>query len=472
MKKQNLIPDANKKNTTTEGAAPKKMSFGRKIRLWQLKITDFIAHDIWHIKRAKKNHFSISLLKSITLVMTRFTQQQQAQKAAALAFNSVLAIVPMLAIIIGIAKGFGVQKVISEVLQKYGPMHGGDWEQLNAFAENTLNYANSGLFVGLGLVILLYTVYNLLTNIEINFNAIWDVAQGRSVKQRLFTFFSLLLLLPILLIAASGLTITMNALSTPIFKESILLGTTTSVLLKLIPFVILIFTFTAIFMILPNTRVRFWPALLGGSIAGVAFQVFQMLYVGGVMWVSRYSAIYGSFASFFLLLLWMQLAWQIILLSMTLTFVVQNIDNYYYFREVDNISRRYFDFAVLVVMHKVIGRFHDVHNNRPYTYKTLSKESGIPERLIRRIVKELIRQKMLVEVIYGRVRKAGYFIPAGSTERFTDGYILQMIDCDGSEDFSLDRKNEYAQEWHTVLRSRSGFSDLITTENETAHSPS
>lgn len=457
--KKAKTPLVQRDDKAADSRRKKKMAYTRRIRLWVLKAVHFIERDIWRLSKEQKPSFFVSMLKVLTITIMSYPTDKIAQKASALAYSTVVAIIPLLAVIIGIAKGFGVQGFIANFFEQYGPMHEDEWKNVYAFIENTLNYTNSGLFVGVGLITLFYTVYSLLSTVEVNLNEVWEVPRDRSVKQQIIAYFSILLLVPIMMVAAGGITLAMSALRTTFLGEGIILSTTTAILLKLLPFAILIFTFTGLFMALPNTKVRFAPAFIAGTIAGVAFQLFQLLYVSGVVWASRYNAIYGSFATFFLLLLWMQLTWLIMLFCAKLAYVIQNIDSFFYFKEVENVSRRYSDFVTIVVASKIVECFLDPDTNKPYTAQTLAEDCAIPIRMVHKILEQLLRLGVIVEVLSGRKREGGYYLPAGDPERITAGYIYQLLDKKGREDFDIDKVGRFRAEWKTTLASRKGFKE-------------
>lgn len=436
-----------------------RTSISRRIKRRIIKVSRFLTKGLWRTEKKSKRHFWHSTLKVLAISGGSYLRDNISQKASALAYSTVIAIVPLLAIIVGIAKGFGVQDYIARFLLQYSPMNEDEFSTVNNYIENTLSYANSGLFVGVGLLLLLYTVYNLLLTVEVNLNDIWEVPHERSIGMQIITYFGLLLLLPVLMVSAGGLTIAMNAMQIPWIKESMLLSTTSSVLLKLLPFCIIIIAFTALFMIMPNTKVKMMPALVAGIIAGTCFQLFQMLYVAGVMWVARYNAIYGSVASIFLLMLWMQLTWQIMLICAKMAYVIQHIDTYYFYKESESVSRRHYDFATLVILSSIVKRFvENDEKNEPYTVDTLSQECNIPLRLTDRIIKDLLKLGFIEEVVRGKKRVAGYYIPAGDPQNITVGELFARVDRQGTEDFRTDKKKRFFAEWSATLLTRQGLS--------------
>ena len=186
-------------------------------------------------------------MRVLVVSVRGYTRDNIARRAASLAYRSILAIVPLLAILIGVAKGFGLQERFASALEEIGPMHRQEWESIYTFVENTLEYANGGLFMGIGLISLLYMVYNLLFDIEQNLNQVWGISSNRAVKSRIVIYLGLLLILPILMVTASGLTLTMRTLTSTFLGDYLILGGTASFMLKLVPFILIILAFTGCF---------------------------------------------------------------------------------------------------------------------------------------------------------------------------------------------------------------------------------
>ena len=169
---------------------------------------------------------------------------------------------------------------------------------------------------------LLWTVINLITNIEITFNRIWQIKKARSMYRKITDYFSMFLLMPILIVISGGLSIFMST-TLKYIEDFVLLAPILKFLIRLIPFALTWFMFTGLYIYMPNTKVKFKHALIAGVLAGTAHQAFQFLYISGQLWVSRYNAIYGSFAALPLFLLWLQISWTICLFGAELTYAGQ-----------------------------------------------------------------------------------------------------------------------------------------------------
>ena len=311
------------------------------------------------------------------------------------------------------------------------------------------------------MIFLLYTVFNLLSTIENVFNRIWETTKGRTFKDKVTSYFTMIFLLPVMITVSSGITLTMTTIQNSFMKDFVILGSMTTFLLKLVPFVLIVFTFVAIFMALPNVKVRFVPALLSGLLAGASFHLFQMLYINGMLWISTYNAIYGGFAAFPLLLLWMQLTWIITLFCAKLCYAIQNVNKFTYEKEVTRVSRRYSDFLTVLIMAHIVQRFVDPKHLAPYTVEQLADQCRIPVKLTTMIIRQLLALRLIVEVKNTKQSKTGNYYPAVDPETLSVGSLIARLDSFGSENFKVD-KNKYMKEWDLTIASREALVDGST----------
>jgi len=309
-----------------------------------------------------------------------------------------------------------------------------------------LEYAKSGIFIGVGLVLLIYTAISLLSSIENNFNTIWGIKKGRSYFRQFTDYLALLIITPVFLICNAGLSIFLSSAT-----EAYIIGTFIGPVIKVVPFVITILLFTLIYIYIPNTKVKFNGALLAGVVVGTAFQIFQMLYINGQIWISKYNAIYGSFAALPLLLLWLQLSWFLCLFGVELSFAYQNVSKYNFEHETKNISRRYGDFVLLLITSLIAKRFEK--GASPYTADELSLTYEIPTRLTVDSLFFLQEAGIIVETPTKDALVPAY-IPALDINRITVGYLFDKIDRHGSEDFQIEITGDLAGEWQKILEIR------------------
>ena len=253
----------------------------------------FLTYDIWRITEDEVNKTTFSLyniIKTVYLCINRFTKDRIVNKASALTYSTLLAIVPILAILFAIARGFGFDNLMENqiIIGFGGPSE--TTEIIFQFVNSYLSQTKIGVFIGVGLIMLFWTVLNLINNMEITFNRIWQVKKARSMYRNITDYSSMLLLIPILLVVSGGLSIFMSTMLKNV-EDFTLLAPIGKFLIRLIPFVLTWLMFTALYVFMPNTKVKFKHALIAGVLAGTAHQAFQFLYISGQLWVSRYNAI-------------------------------------------------------------------------------------------------------------------------------------------------------------------------------------
>ncbi|MDL2255738.1 YihY/virulence factor BrkB family protein [Parabacteroides sp. OttesenSCG-928-K15] len=415
----------------------------------------FVTYDMWRITGndvSGYKHLGINAAKSISLAVRSFLNLNLQSRASALTYSILLAFVPFLAVLLGIAKGFGFQEHVRQVLINTFPGQGETLENAFGFVERYLDQIQGGLIIGIGVVILLYTVINLLSNIENTFNDIWQINKSRSFARKVTDYLALLLIIPVLMVASSGMSIFVQTIQNTILDEFVFLTPVVDLVLKIVPFVIASLVFAGLYIFLPNTKVKILPGLIAGVLAGCAFQIFQLFYISGQIWVGKYNAIYGTFAAIPLLLLWVQLSWVICLFGGALAYAIQNASQFNYETDSQNISRRYRDFVIIVIMTLIVKRFEK--GEKPYTADELSKEYHIPIRLATDILYQLTELDLVAEVLEDHDEWTIYYQPAIDINQLSVSYVLRQVDREGSENFRIDKDGLFRAEWEAVVNSR------------------
>ncbi|MDL2257406.1 YihY/virulence factor BrkB family protein [Bacteroidales bacterium OttesenSCG-928-I14] len=412
----------------------------------------FITEDIWRISSSevsKKRHQGYSVLKVIYISIRRFQEDNLSRTASALTYSTFLSVIPLLAVLVSIAKGFGFQSIVESQLFQYFPGQQEVFEKAIELIGSYMQYTKGGVFFGFGLILLLYTVYNLISNIENAFNNIWQVSKSRSFGRKVTDYFSVIVLMPVFLVCTSGVSIFMSTafetlneyeVFTPIYE----------LLITVLPVIFVILFFTLLYKFLPNTTVKFKHAFFAGIVAGIGFMTFQYLYVNGQIWVSKYNAIYGTFAFVPLLLLWMQLSWTICLIGAEIAYAGQNVKNFDFDSDSKNISRRYLDFFTLIITSIIVKRFEK--GEPAMTAGEISGESKIPIRLTNNIINLLVDLELLSEIKDGD--KYTTYQPAVDINLISLEYLFAKIDQKGSENFKVDKGFAFHPEWNVILQSR------------------
>lgn len=422
----------------------------RHIEALCVKAYRFITLDMWLLNRNRLSiprRWLVATLRVIYMTVATYVREGVGGLASSLCYSTVLSIVPMLAVIVGIAKGFGLQNDVRVALNNALPGHQVELDKIFAYVENYLQQVQGGLFIGVGLALLFYTVLMLISTIEDAFNRLWQAPHARPWTRRIINYLGAFILFPLLLTISSGTTLFLSTLSHTYLSELKIISTVTTEILGLLPYVLIIFTFTVIYLLIPNVRVHFVPALVAGLVAGLAFQVFQALYINGVLWISRYNAIYGSFAAVPLALLWIQLSWIIVLLGAQISYALQHVWHLTSPPTSVPLSRRYMDVILVTVTARIVQQFVS-DSGEPYRAETLAKDCDLPLRQTQEALAQLLTMGIIVEVNYGREEvEGGYYHPNVSPERLTLGYLLNAIDRSGSEAIPLHPEGAHEPAW-------------------------
>ena len=206
---------------------------------------------------------------------------------------------------------------------------------------------------------------------------------------------------------------------------------------------------------MPNTKVHFLNALIAGTVTGLAFQFFQMVYFSGFLWITKYNAIYGTFAAIPLMLLCMQLSWYIVLVGVELSFAAQNVRKFSFEKETRTISRKYHDFFTLIVATEIVKRF--AVKKAPLTADELSEMCKVPVGLTNRILDNLSDMHIVTPTPSFANERITAFQPAMDINLVTVNYLMRKIDEFGSEDFNVDINGQFLNEWDVLMASRKNF---------------
>ena len=267
------------------------------------------------------------IYKILYLTIRFFTRKRVMAQASALTYSTLLAIVPILAVVFAIARGFGYNKYIEYWFRDTFSSQPQAADSIVGFVNGYLVHTQSGIFLGIGLIFMLYTVLMLMNNVEETFNEIWQVSNSRPIMRSFVNYLAMFLLFPILIIVSTGLTVFMATIAKSVSRDTFL-GFALPQLLDLSTYIMMTLLFIGLYVYMPNTKVRFSCAVVPGILAGIAMQVLQMFYIHSQIWVTGYNAIYGSFAALPLFMLWVQISWTICLFGAQLTYTNQNMNRF------------------------------------------------------------------------------------------------------------------------------------------------
>lgn len=380
--------------------------------------------------QSPKNTMGVRIIKTLNLSIRSFLDRGLQTKSMALTYSTVLAIVPALALLVAIGRGFGLQNMLEGELFAYFPSQTKFIKTALEFVDRYLTQATQGLFVGIGIIFLLWTLISLLSYIEQSFNDIWDIKRDRGFFQQITDYIAICLIVPLLMLCSSGASIFVSAIAQD-SPGAHLITPLVNFILELSPLALAWLAFSLSFCLIPNTKVEFKYAAISGAICAIAFQILQLLFVNGQIYVSKYNAIYGSFAFLPLLLVWLQLSWLILLFGCVLTYSLQNVFAFNFLGDLNDISEAYIRKVILVLMAIIVHRFDA--GLRPLSTNEISTEYGLPMRLVNRMVMKMYAAG-LIYFIYEEKQVVGV-APAKNIDRFTVGELFTALENVGENAF-------------------------------------
>ena len=397
----------------------------------------------------------LGVLKKVILAVKFFTGQGVIDSASALTYSTMLAIVPIVAVLFAIARGFGFSKYIETWFLQALSSQPQAAEIIVGFVNSYLIHTHRGIFLGIGLIFMLWTVLMLIHNIEAAFNNIWQVKQQRSILRTVTDYLSMFLLTPIIIVVQSGLSIFMAAIAKHL-DSFLLLGPMMRFLLELMPYVSMAAIFVGLYVFMPNTKVKLSCALVPGILAGFAMQLLQFVYINSQVFLSSYNAIYGSFAALPLFMLWVQLSWSICLFGAELTYTSQNLEEFAFLARTEDLSHRYRMLMSALLLSRVCKRFEQ--GKSPYTALELKLETGLPIRITNDLLFDMVQVGLLSESSAMGKDKEPVFQPALSLEHITVGTMVDRLEAIGNWKIDLNIKEQMkSQAWGRVLSLRSAY---------------
>jgi len=426
---------------------------------------NYLKNEIWRIKIKevpRRKSFLLRPLRIFLLAFRGFTEDKCQLRASALTFYSLLSVVPVVAMGFGTAKGFGLEKNLQLFLTHELASQQEVLQWVIQFANALLANTKAGVVAGVGVLVLFWAIISLLNNIENAFNDIWYVQKGRGFGRRLSNYLSLMLICPFLLIMSSSLTVFITSQMTLITEKISLLGKISPLiffLLKLSPFVFLWVLFTLLYIVVPNTSVSLRGGLFAGIITGTIFQLVQKAYIYFQIGVSKYNAIYGSFAALPLFLAWLQLSWLIVLFGAEISFAVHNEEDYEFETETQKISYYYKKLLALRIVELCVKNF--CQGEKPADIHVITHALGAPIRLVREILFDLVEARVL-SVVKQNDDSKSYYQPAQDVGNLTIKKVLDLLDRKGNGSIPFVKDHELEK----ISSTLESLDHLVTVSSE------
>ncbi len=347
--------------------------------------------------------------------------------AMSLVYTTLLSIVPMLALSFSVVKAMGGHNRLTPLLYNFFEPMGPQGVEI---ADNMLGFVDNikvGVLGSVGLALLVYTAISLVQKIERSFNYVWRAAEPRSFSQRFTNYLSVIMVGPLLVVSAIGMTATI--MNSSLVNDVMLIepfGVLIALLSKLMPFVLIIAAFTFVYMFMPNTKVRFRSALLGAAVGGTIWQMTGVLFASFVVNSAKYEAIYSGFAVGIVLLIWLYVCWLILLLGSTIAYYDQNFNHITRNYNVKSSAEIYEKLAMAIML-DTAGRFDQAE--KPLTQRELDSKLKVPAILTRGVVDKLLNNSLLLLV--GEDGES--LVPARSLDKISVYDVLKAARSDSEK---------------------------------------
>jgi membrane protein len=336
------------------------------------------------------------LVRLVVVLIRDVATGQLTLRSMSLVYTTLLSLVPLLALSFSVLKAFGVHNQLEPMLNRFLAPLGEKGTEISLQIVSFIDNMNVGVLGSLGLALLIYTAVSLMQKIEESFNHIWHVTQPRSLGERFSRYVSMLIIGPILVFAALGLTATLTNVS--LVRQILAVepfGRLAYELGRLAPYFLVVVAFTLIYAFIPNTRVKAVPAMVGGLVGGVLWQSAGLAFALFVSRSTQYDAIYSSFAILILFMIWLYVSWLILLFGADVAFYVQHPEYIVPEGGEPRLSNRMRERLALAIMSLVTGSF--LAGQEGWTMSRLTQTLGVPMHAVDQVLDALQRAGVLVQ---------------------------------------------------------------------------
>ena len=402
---------------------------------WLNKIIQFFTQDLWRIDTTQMpilKKYGIGLFRVSYVLVQELSSGMLNLRAMSLVYTTLLSLVPLIAVSFSVLKGFGVHNQVEPLLQNFvaplGPNGAEIIEKVLMFVENM----QVGVLGALGLALLLYTVISLIQKIESAFNYVWHTDGKRSLVRRFSDYLSVLMIGPVLVFSAIG--ITASIMNHSIVQGVIAIEPFGSLIVfvsKMLPYVFVIVAFTFVYMFVPNTRVQFKSALVGALVGGILWQTSGVAFATFVAGSTKYAAIYSGFAILILFMIWLYLSWLILLFGAHVAYLHQHPEQIRANRKRTVLSAHHREYLALTIMSLIAARYY--HDEDRWTSDTLAEHLALPSDSLFELLDLLIHSGLLVETN----DTPPAYMPAHDPASISLDQILTIMHRAGEADYVL-----------------------------------
>ncbi len=357
------------------------------------RVKKVLSFDLRHLRTALPQccHF-------FSVVREKVQDDALSLRAMGLTYVTLLALVPLLAVMFAVLKAFGVQNLIEPSLaQALKPLG----EQGAEITQRVLEFVNNlrvGVLGAIGVATLFYTIISLISKIEDSLNHVWQVRRSRTWGKKFSDYLSVVLVGPVLVF--TSLTVIASAQSHTVVQYMVaneLLGPLVSVATRLMPFACLCIAFTFLYTFVPNTAVRFGSALMGGAVAALLWQLAGTGFATFVASSARYAAIYSSFAILVFFFIWLYASWLIILIGAEVAYFHQYPSSYRAGQELDGKTPLSQERLTLIALVEITRRY--LAERTPWSVPDLAKSLRVRLCALEPLVETLLAKGILLQTV-------------------------------------------------------------------------
>ncbi|MGB8336160.1 MAG: YihY/virulence factor BrkB family protein [Desulfobacterales bacterium] len=398
------------------------------------RLINYLTTGIWRIRLRNfppVNAFFIRQLRIVVLTVRKALEDKASLRASALTFYSVLSVGPLIALVLGIAKGFGLQKRLETEILTQIPAQEEVLKQILGYAKTLLENTQGGVVAGVGVVVLLWSAVKVFYHLEHAFNEIWQVKDSRSWKKTISNYLAFLFLTPLFLLIYSSIpAFVTRQLDVYSSKLSLIAKVSPFVidLLQLSPYLLVWALFSLVYVVIPNTRVIPRAGIISGVLAGTVYLLVQWGLVEFQVGVTKYNPVYGSLVALPLLLIWINIGWIILLIGAEYAYAHQNVDLHEFEPDFVNISPHYKKVLTLQILHRLVLQFSN--GDPPLNTSQISQQLEIPVRLTQQIMGELKAAGLVSLMSVNEDREPAYQ-PSSDIHRWTIKFVTDALEKRG-----------------------------------------
>lgn len=388
------------------------------------RLQRFLKQQVWQfdlksLSKLRKN--GLILLRIVIITFEDWPKGPLNSRASALTYFSLFSIVPVFALLFGVAKGFGLDQFLMKWMTYNLTWAGDALPSILNFTNSLLEHTKGGLIAGVGLLFLFYAVINMLGRIEDAMNDIHHIEKERTIVRKFIDYSAIIALAPLFLLVSSAAQIwlyhTLRDMTDPHSFNGFLRP-----IFRLIPYIMSWVLFACLYIIMPNDKVKLKPAIIAALIAGTLFQFWQYIYVTFQIGVAQYNAIYGSFAALPLLLLFLYYSWVIFLVGGKIAYSIEHIHRIQIERNCGSLSMLQQKIVYTLLVYSVVKSFEQA--KKPPTVQSLAALYKLPEHVVKKMLQALVTTEVLRETNQTPVA----YQPAFDIHKMTLGYLLQLIE--------------------------------------------